>query len=98
MAYVKGRDFAPTGDAWDRAVAYWQTLKSDDDAVFDREYRFDAACIEPRITYGTNPGMGIAVTGHIPTLESIESEGRASFAKSLRYMGSRRANGCWVTR
>lgn len=87
MAYVKGRDFAPTGDDWDRAVAYWQTLKSDDDAVFDREYRFDAACIEPRITYGTNPGMGIAVTGHIPTLESIESEGRASFAKSLRYMG-----------
>ena len=66
MAYVKGRDFAPTGDAWDRAVAYWQTLKSDDDAVFDREYRFDAACIEPRITYGTNPGMGIAVTGHHP--------------------------------
>ena len=81
MAYVKGRDFAPTGDAWDRAVAYWQTLKSDDDAVFDREYRFDAACIEPRITYGTNPGMGIAVTGRIPTME-----------------GSRRANGCWVTR
>ena len=64
MAYVKGRDFAPTGDAWDRAVAYWQTLKSDDDAVFDREYRFDAACIEPRITYGTNPGMGFAVGPH----------------------------------
>ena len=61
MAYVKGRDFAPTGDAWDRAVAYWQTLKSDDDAVFDREYRFDAACIEPRITINQNEPKDIAL-------------------------------------
>ena len=87
MAYVKGRDFAPTGDAWDRAVAYWQTLKSDDDAVFDREYRFHAACIEPRITYGTNPGMGIGINGTIPTLDEIPEAEQAGFMKSLKYMG-----------
>ena len=56
--YVKGREYAPKGDEWERAVAYWKTLKSDDDAVFDKELVFDAKDIEPRITYGTNPGMG----------------------------------------
>ncbi len=87
FAYLKGREHAPKGEEWDKAVAYWSTLKSGDDAVFDKELTFDAADIEPRITYGTNPGMGIGITENIPTLESIDEAGKASFAKSLDYMG-----------
>ena len=87
IEYVRGKDFAPKGDAWDKAVAYWKTLRSDDDAVFDKEYRFCAEDIEPRITYGTNPGMGISVTESVPLLDSIEPGGRASFEKALAYMG-----------
>ena len=64
--YLKGREYAPKGADWDKAVAYWRTLRSDDDAVFDKELTFDAADIEPRITYGTNPGMGIGITENIP--------------------------------
>ena len=79
--YIKGREFAPKGEAWDKAVAYWKTLKSGDDAVFDKELVFDAKDIEPRITYGTNPGMGIGITDAIP-----QGEG-AGFQKSLDYMG-----------
>lgn len=79
--YIKGREFAPKGEAWDKAVAYWKTLKSGDDAVFDKELVFDAKDIEPRITYGTNPGMGIGITETIP-----QGEG-AGFQKSLDYMG-----------
>lgn len=81
FAYLKGREFAPKGADWDRAVAYWRTLKSGDDAVFDRELTFNAADIEPRITYGTNPGMGIGIT------ESIPATGDAGFHKALDYMG-----------
>jgi 3-isopropylmalate/(R)-2-methylmalate dehydratase large subunit len=66
FAYLKGREYAPKGEAWDKAVSYWKTLRSDDDAVFDKELTFDAADIEPRITYGTNPGMGIGITECIP--------------------------------
>ena len=87
FAYIKGREYAPKGDDWDKAVAYWRTLKSGDDAVFDKELSFDAADIEPRITYGTNPGMGIGITEKVPALESIDEAGKASFEKSLRYMG-----------
>lgn len=87
FAYIKGREHAPKGEAWDRAVAYWKTLQSGPDAVFDKELTFDAADIEPRITYGTNPGMGIGITECIPTLNSIDEAGRASFVKSLAYMG-----------
>ena len=87
FAYIKGREHAPKGEAWDRAVAYWKTLQSGPDAVFDKELTFDAADIEPRITYGTNPGMGIGITECIPTLDSIDEAGRASFVKSLTYMG-----------
>ena len=75
--YLKGREYAPKGADWDKAVAYWRTLKSDDDAVFDKELTFDAADIEPRITYGTNPGMGIGITEAIPGPES----------RALQYMG-----------
>lgn len=85
--YIKGREFAPKGDDWDRAVAYWRTLKSGDDAVFDKELAFDAADIEPMVTYGTNPGMGMGITEAIPSVEAIDEAGRASFLKSLAYMG-----------
>ena len=85
--YIKGREYAPKGADWDKAVEYWKTLKSGDDAVFDKELNFDGADIEPRITYGTNPGMGIGITGSVPTLDKIDENGKASFLKSLDYMG-----------
>lgn len=87
FAYIKGREFAPKGDDWDKAVAYWRTLKSGDDAVFDKELTFDAADIEPMVTYGTNPGMGMGITQAIPTVGDIDQAGKASFLKSLSYMG-----------
>lgn len=85
--YLKGREYAPKGEDWDKAVEYWTTLKSGDDAVFDKELHFYAADIEPRITYGTNPGMGIGITESIPNLDEIEDAGKASFMKALNYMG-----------
>lgn len=85
--YVKGREFAPKGEAWNEALAYWKTLYSDSDAVFDKEININAADIEPMITYGTNPGMGIGVTGHVPSLSEIEEKEKSSFEKSLHYMG-----------
>ena len=85
--YIKGRENAPQGEEWEKAVAYWKTLKSDDDAVFDKEVRFDAANIEPMITYGTNPGMGMGITQHIPTTEGMGEAAQVSFKKSLDYMG-----------
>ena len=85
--YIKGRENAPTGKEWETAVEYWKTLKSDDDAVFDKEVRFDANDIEPMITYGTNPGMGMGITQHIPTMEGLGEAAQVSFKKSLDYMG-----------
>ena len=85
--YINGREYAPKGEEWDKAVAYWKTLKSGDDAVFDKELTFEAKDIEPRITYGTNPGMGIGITESIPTLDEIPEEEQAGFKKSLNYMG-----------
>lgn len=85
--YIKGREYAPIGDDWNKAVDYWKTLRSGDDAVFDKELSFDAADIEPRITYGTNPGMGIGINECIPTIEEIPEESRTGFLKSLAYMG-----------
>ena len=85
--YIKGRESAPQGEAWDKALAYWKTLKSDDDAVFVKEVRFEAADIEPMITYGTNPGMGMGITQHIPTMEGMNEAAQASFKKSMEYMG-----------
>lgn len=89
FAYLKEREYAPKGEEWDRAVAYWQTLESGEDAIFDKELNFDAADIEPRITYGTNPGMGIGISESIPILDAIEEKAKASFEKSLNYMGFR---------
>ena len=80
--YIKGREYAPKGVEWDKAMAYWKTLKSDENAVFDKEVRFDAADIQPMITYGTNPGMGMGITEHIPA-----DNHSASYKKSLDYMG-----------
>lgn len=79
--YVKGREFAPKGEAWEKKLAYWQTLKTDDGAQFDKEFHFRAEDIQPMMTYGTNPGMGISIQDNIPTPES-ESE-----QKALKYMG-----------
>lgn len=87
FAYLKGKEYAPQGEEWNRAVTYWRTLRSGDDAVFDKEVDFDAVDIEPCITYGTNPGMGIAIGEPIPMTDEISEDGRASFLKSLRYMG-----------
>ena len=84
--YLKGREYAPKGEEWDKAVSYWRTLKSDADAVFDKELAFDAADIEPRITYGTNPGMGIGITENIP-LTSHLSPLTSGLEKALDYMG-----------
>ena len=85
--YCKGREFAPKGDEWEKAVAYWRTLKSDDDAVFDKEINFDASDIEPRITFGTNPGMGIGISEAIPAPDPQDEAGKVSYDKSLEYMG-----------
>lgn len=85
--YLKGKEFAPHGKDWDKALSYWQTLYSDEDAQFDHEITFYASDIEPMITYGTNPGMGIKITGSIPRLADIEEKERLSFSKSMQYMG-----------
>ena len=86
FAYLKGREYAPKGEAWDKAVAYWKTLRSDDDAVFDKEVTYRAEDIAPRITYGTNPGAGVAIDECIPTLESLPEEERPGFEAQLQYM------------
>ncbi|SNS03893.1 3-isopropylmalate/(R)-2-methylmalate dehydratase large subunit [Belliella buryatensis] len=85
--YLKGKQYAPKGEEWEKTVAYWKSLKTDDEAVFDKEYHFDAADIEPMITYGTNPGMGIKVKGNIPSTEGMEGSNKSSYLKSLDYMG-----------
>jgi len=86
--YIKGRKFAPQGEAFDKAVREWKKLITDEGAVYDQMLRFDAADIAPMITYGTNPGMGMKVTDRIPTTEELkELSEQASFKKSLEYMG-----------
>ena len=85
--YIKDRKFAPKGEEWEKAIDQWRKLPTDDDAVFDKELHFKAADIEPMITYGTNPGMGIGISSNIPKLESIDKSSQGSFKKSLQYMG-----------
>lgn len=85
--YIKGREFAPNGEDFDKAVAQWKELKTDDDAVFDMELTYDAADIEPMITYGTNPGMGTKISGNIPSETDIEKSNLRTFQKSMEYMG-----------
>ncbi len=83
--YVKGREFAPKGTDWDRVMAFWKTLPTDEGAAFDKEITFNASDIEPMITYGTNPGMGIGISNGIPSAEAVEG-GVATYKKSLQYM------------
>jgi 3-isopropylmalate/(R)-2-methylmalate dehydratase large subunit len=84
--YLNGREQAPKGERWTQLVEYWKTLKTDADATFDLEYTYDAADIEPQITYGTNPGLGTGISQNIPTSAQV-LDGEASYAKSLKYMG-----------
>ncbi|GAB4270377.1 MAG: 3-isopropylmalate dehydratase large subunit [Candidatus Promineifilaceae bacterium] len=85
--YLAGRPFAPQGKAWDAAVAYWRTLPSDEGAVYDKEVDLDVSALEPMITYGTNPGMGIKITEPIPDpLEIGDLSERRTAEKALAYM------------
>lgn len=88
FAYIKGREFAPSNERWEKKLEEWNELKSDANAIFDKEIFIDANNIPPMITYGTNPGLGIAIDGFIPTIESIPEEGeRKNIMKALHYMG-----------
>ena len=84
--YVKGREFSPKGTDWDKAMTYWKTLHSDKGVSFDKELTFDGAEIDPMITFGTNPGMGMSITKAIPAADSVEGSAE-TFKKSLDYMG-----------
>ena len=86
FAYLHGRPYAPAGDAWDRAVAWWTSLASGDQAVFDDEVRFDATGIAPTITWGITPGQGIGVDESVPTLEQTDPDERPLAEEAYRYM------------
>src|SRR5687767_7702369 len=86
--YLHGREFAPKGEAWDKAIADWKSLPTDDGAIFDKSITLNASELEPMITYGTNPGMGMRITDRIPTVESFsEASQKAAFEKAMSYMG-----------
>jgi 3-isopropylmalate/(R)-2-methylmalate dehydratase large subunit len=84
--YIKGREFAPKGAEWDKKLAYWKTLKTDADARFDLELNYNAADIDPMITYGTNPGMGMAITSTVPDSSTVDENEKNSYIKALEYM------------
>ena len=86
FAYLKGREYAPKGEAWEKAVLKWRNLKTDEDAIFDKEVTYKAENISPRITYGTNPGAGIAIDGTIPSVDQIPEDKREQFMSMLEYM------------
>ncbi|MFN5931692.1 MAG: aconitase family protein, partial [Sphingobacteriales bacterium] len=92
FAYIKGRKFAPTGSEWEEKLAYWKMLSTDVDAVFDKELHINAEDIEPMVTYGTNPGMGIGVSQCIPQLSSIDEKELPNYTKALQYMGLEAGN------
>jgi len=86
--YLHGREFAPKGEEWDKAVSMWRALPSDEGATYDKSIKLDASAIEPMITYGTNPGMGMKITDRIPTTDSFtDSTQKAAFEKAMTYMG-----------
>ena len=85
--YIRGRKFAPQGEELETLISYWKTLPSDPGAEYDEVLRYEAEDITPMITYGTNPGMGMKITDHVPNLSEVPSEEQASFQKSLDYMG-----------
>ena len=81
--YIKSREYAPKGNGWEKALSYWKSLKTDNDAIFDKEFNFNASDIEPMITYGTNPGMAIPISKSIP---GSGSDSESSYQKALDYM------------
>jgi len=88
--WLAGREFAPKGAAWERALAYWRTLPTDEGARYDAEITLDASSLEPMITYGTNPGMGIPITGRVPDPDQVSDQSqRAALQKALAYMDLR---------
>jgi 3-isopropylmalate/(R)-2-methylmalate dehydratase large subunit len=87
FTYLAGREFAPKGTNWDKAITYWRSLQSDEGAVYDKTITLDATLLEPMITYGTNPGMGMKITERIPDPDSYNNESeKAALVKSLAYM------------
>jgi 3-isopropylmalate/(R)-2-methylmalate dehydratase large subunit len=86
IEYIRGREFAPGGEEFNRMARKWKELHTDEDAVFDKELHFDAADIEPMVTYGTNPGMGTGISGHIPAMEEVDKGALGTFTRSLAYM------------
>jgi len=86
--YLHGREFAPKGEEWDKAVSKWRSLPTDEGATYDKSITLNASAIEPMITYGTNPGMGMRITDRIPTAESFtDASQKAAFEKAMNYMG-----------
>jgi len=86
--YLEGREFSPVGAEWDKAVARWKSLPTDEGAAYDKSVALDASALEPMITYGTNPGMGIRITGRIPNANSFpDASQKTAFEKALTYMG-----------
>ncbi len=86
IEYVKNREYTPKGHNLSKAIKYWSTLHTDQEAVFDKEFDFNSSDIEPMVTFGTNPGMGISISGKIPKIDS-EKGNYSSYSKSLKYMG-----------
>jgi len=85
--YLAGCEFAPKGEAWERAVAQWRQLPTDAGANYDKVVALDASTLEPMVTFGTNPGMGLPVTGHVPTPNDLDTTQKVALEKALRYMG-----------
>jgi 3-isopropylmalate/(R)-2-methylmalate dehydratase large subunit len=86
--YLHGREFSPKGEKWEKAVTKWRTLPTDEGAIYDKSITLNAGDLEPMITYGTNPGMGMRITDRIPTAESFkDSSQKAAFEKAITYMG-----------
>lgn len=84
--YLQGREHAPQGQEWDRAVAFWESIRSDDDAEYDDVVVFEAAAIEPTLTWGITPGQGIGISEPVPTLESLPESERAIATEAYEYM------------
>jgi 3-isopropylmalate/(R)-2-methylmalate dehydratase large subunit len=87
FAYVKGRRFAPRGEEWQKAVDYWRSLPSDEDAAFDKVMQIDAAQLSPFVTWGTNPGMVAPVTGRVPEVGGLNESDKRATELALQYMG-----------
>jgi 3-isopropylmalate/(R)-2-methylmalate dehydratase large subunit len=89
FAYLEGRPRAPQGAAWEHALERWRALPSDDGAVFDTHHRIDVATLAPQVTWGTNPGMVVPVTGRVPSPDDFEGDDRVAAERALAYMGLR---------